>query len=67
MGLKGRCKNAFDVGTNGVAQRRYGCHVLSDTPSGYAVSDIPEGRSVFLLSGMSALQYMHRKGIYGVL
>lgn len=47
-------QNVFGAGIR-TAQGYPGCHVLLGIPSGHQVSDIPEGRPIYQLSGMSAL------------
>ena len=47
-------QNIFGAGVR-AAQGSPGCHDLSGTPSDHQVSDIPEGRPIYQLSGMSAL------------
>lgn len=49
------------------AQGLPGCHDLSGPPSDHQVSDIPEGRPIYQLSGMSALQHKYGQRIHGVL
>lgn len=49
------------------AQEGIRCCVLSNPTAGHQVSDIPEGKPVYQLSGMSALQHKYGKRIHGVL
>lgn len=48
-------------------QKGIRCCVLSNPSAGHQVSDIPEGKPVYQLSGMSALQHKYGKRIHGVL